>query len=96
MALIKPIGLSNQFALPNKIFEYAVCGVPVLASNLVNMQSYVGKHKLGMCVNDYSLSEQINAIKLLLKMNRHKLQERAVKYLSWDVQEKEFLEVIYN
>ena len=60
------------------------------------MKSYVEKYSLGKIADDNDVSQQISAIKMLFQYNRKKIASRASKYLSWDMQEKKFLEVIYN
>ena len=96
LAIIEPLGISNQFALPNKIFEYALCGVPVLASNLCNMKAYIKKFNLGKTAEADDTEQQINAIKILLHHNRKNIALQAAKHLSWEVQEEKFLKIIYN
>ena len=49
-AVIKDDALSYSYALPNKLFEYAVCGVPSLASSLPNLDLYVNKYNLELNV----------------------------------------------
>ena len=35
LSIIQPISKSYEHALPNKLFEYAVSGLPVICSNLI-------------------------------------------------------------
>jgi ubiquinone/menaquinone biosynthesis C-methylase UbiE len=47
LMLIEPVCRSYELTLPNKLFEYAVAGVPILASDLEVIGSIVGEGGLG-------------------------------------------------
>lgn len=51
LALIENLCLSYYYCLPNKLFEYAACGVPILASNFPEMQSVITQFDAGWAVN---------------------------------------------
>jgi len=52
LSLFEPISLSYKFALPNKMFEYIMAGVPSLVTNLPAMQEVVEKYKIGILINE--------------------------------------------
>ncbi|MFA6979409.1 MAG: glycosyltransferase [Ignavibacteriaceae bacterium] len=64
LALIENLSLSYYYALPNKMFEYIYCGLPVIASNLPQMKAVIEKYNVGLCVN----SEDSNEIKSVINM----------------------------
>lgn len=92
LALIENISISYYYALPNKLFEYIMAGVPVLASNLPQMMKIIDQYKVGAYINLENKSEIIDKLKILLS-NNELLKEyktnclRAKKDLNWD---KEF------
>jgi len=95
--LINPVSLSNKLALPNKLFEYALCGVPSLASSLPNLEYYIKKYHLGKTVNIESAKEIITVANSLLQyQHKEKLKQTAQKYCSWQSQEKHFIRFIQN
>jgi len=49
VCLVERVSLSDYFSLPNKLFEYAFAGVPVLASDFPDMQELVARFGLGTC-----------------------------------------------
>jgi glycosyltransferase involved in cell wall biosynthesis len=49
LCLIEDVSLSDRLCLPNKLFEYAFAGVPVLASRLPEISRVVGEYGLGIC-----------------------------------------------
>ncbi len=50
LCLIENVSLSDYFCLPNKLFEYAFAGIPVVASNFPEISRVVSEYGLGYCV----------------------------------------------
>ena len=91
VALIENISISYYYALPNKLFEYIMSGIPVLASKLPQMEKIINKYKVGECVDMNSKNEVIKVLNNLLN-NEMKLKEysenckNAAKELNWEVE----------
>lgn len=66
LCLIEPINKSKMYALPNKFFEYLSSGVPLLVSNIPELNYLVNKYQIGaICqkLNEHEIASQIkNAI----------------------------------
>ncbi len=52
VCLVEKVSLSDYYSLPNKLFEYAFAGLPVLASDFPDMQALVEQFGLGTCTAD--------------------------------------------
>ena len=50
VTLLEDTCLNHQFALPNKLFEYLMAGLPVLASDLTEIHRVVADHQVGVVV----------------------------------------------
>ena len=50
LSLIQPISKSYEHALPNKLFEYAIRGLPIICSDLPAMKDMILKHKVGIAI----------------------------------------------
>jgi len=48
LCLIEPISMSYEYALPNKLFEYVMAQIPVVASNLPAMHRMMQSYQLGV------------------------------------------------
>lgn len=91
ICLIENISVSYYHALPNKLFEYIMAGVPVISSALPQMKKIVEDYKVGSCVD---LEENIEIDTTINKMleNPNLLKEykencaKAAKELNWDVE----------
>ena len=91
-SLIKPVSKSYEQALPNKLFEYALAGIPVIASNLPEMDKIINKYQIGYTVAHDEINAQTQIIKKILnENNRLEIQKKAEQHLVWESQKKEFL-----
>ena len=61
LSVIQPISKSYENALPNKLFEYTVSGLPFICSNLSAMQEAVNDLKSGIAIQYNNGNEFINA-----------------------------------
>lgn len=50
ISIIKPVSYSYNLALPNKLFEYIMAGIPSLITELPAMQAILDKYKIGYSV----------------------------------------------
>lgn len=57
LCLIEDCCLSYRYSLPNKLFEYLCCGVPVLTSNLPDMSALLRDKGQGWVVDEGKLGE---------------------------------------
>lgn len=61
--LIEPISLSYRLALPNKMFEYIMAGLPQLASDLPAMRAVIDEYRIGVSIPvNFNVPEIINSI----------------------------------
>ncbi len=94
-SLIKPISKSYEQALPNKLFEYALAGIPIIASKLPEMEKIINKYQIGYTVDYDDLEAQIQVIKNILdENNRTEIQQIAEQHLVWESQEGLFLKIL--
>jgi len=96
VALINPNSLSNQLALPNKFFEYAVSGLPILVSSLPNIKKYILKYNLGWFIDHDDLQGQINIIKRLQNNTNKPPVAARDRSFYWESQENDFYNFIIN
>ena len=82
--LIEDVSLSDHYCMPNKLFEYAFAGVPVVASKLPDIDATVSHYELGATtdLNEESVREAMTAC---LMMGRGRSTEH-LHDLSWSTQ----------
>ena len=94
VALIENVCLSYFFCLPNKLFEYAMAGLPCIVSNGIEMQRVVEQADLGLVIDpddENSISSAIEQMVLTDASLYHKKARYMVKDFSWETQEQKLL-----
>jgi glycosyltransferase involved in cell wall biosynthesis len=96
----KPTSLNYKFSLPNKIFDYIRAGIPVLASNLVEVARIVNKYDVGIVIPDVDPNTIAAAIREFrdgtIDKNKLKINlKKASDDLNWEHDAK-VLETIYG
>ena len=57
---------TNYYAIPTKMFEYMMAGIPVIASNLPYETEIINKHHCGICVDPFSPKQIADAMNWIL------------------------------
>jgi glycosyltransferase involved in cell wall biosynthesis len=98
ISFIQDISLSDRYCLPNKLFEYISCGLPVICSNLPEMKMFVETNKVGVVANDNTEEGFKNALDLInskdLNFFKANTLATSTKY-SWLLQEEKLIQ-LYN
>lgn len=92
LCLVENVSLSDYYSLPNKLFEYAFAGVPVLASNFPDMAELIDKYGLGAVAENEVLSI-FQAVVSLQSAVRQRVKTDLTE-LGWDAQ-AEKLKALY-
>jgi glycosyltransferase involved in cell wall biosynthesis len=88
LTLIQPACRSYELSLPNKLFEYVLAGLPVLASDLPVMGAFVTDHRVGVVAKPDDPSDVAAKLAELMRPERNRelraaVAETAAK-LSWE------------
>jgi len=90
-SLDKANNINYQLSLPNKIFDYAYAGVPVLATDLKEVRKVLETYKFGRVVRSLQPSDLAVEINTFLKDSEARAEYRkntelVVKALNWQSQ----------
>jgi glycosyltransferase involved in cell wall biosynthesis len=93
-ALIEPISESYKLALPNKLFEYIMADIPVVASDLPAMKEVIERHGTGITASadedEKRLAERVVKMTEELEKYRNRCR-KAREQLNWEAQEERLL-----
>lgn len=92
LCLVQNVSLSDYFCLPNKLFEYAFAGLPVLASDFPDIRQVVEDYSLGRCVDLTSESLREGIRWFVDERGNVKKPDADIKALSWQEQERKLVE----
>lgn len=94
LSLIENTCLSYYYCMPNKLFEYAMVGLPVLVSNMKDMSNLVLQNNMGAVIDDFSPLGINRALDNFLNEDLDNIKMNAYKVAcenSWEIQEKKML-----
>lgn len=90
LCLIEPVSMSDRFSLPNKFFDYAFAGLPILYSDFPEMSQVAQNYGLGeKCEN--SADSFLSAV---FRLKGRRSARVSLAPLSWENQEKVICGVI--
>jgi len=99
LTLDKDTNLNYKFSLPNKLFDYMRAGIPIIASNLIEIATIIRKYELGFIADSHKPDELATIIKSALSYKEYeKLKQntkKAMEDLNWENEEK-VLEKVYG
>ncbi len=96
---IMPATLSYEIALPNKFFEAAFAGLPIISADLVEMKKLIEEYDLGVTYNALDEEECAAAIlhayknRYTIKPSKENIQALRNRF-SWETQEKFILSIL--
>jgi len=98
LTLDKDNNLNYRYSLPNKLFDYFACGLPVIASKLVEIEKIYHQFPFGILVNEVTVKSVADAIQLVDVDGANYKQwlvniKKASAVLCWENEEKIILEV---
>ena len=98
LTLDKDTNINYRYSLPNKLFDYLHAGVPVLASDLVEVKKIIHYYSVGDCIENHDpkhIADKLN--KLLadnLTLQEWKKNANVVaNSLNWEQEELKLIEV---
>lgn len=95
ISLIENTCLSYYYCMPNKLFEYAMAGIPVLVSNMKEMAALVEKNSMGAVIKEFTPEAINHAIDTLMAQDLTVLRANAHATASrhaWEAQESTMLQ----
>lgn len=91
VCLIEDICLSYRLSLPNKLFEYAMARIPVVASDIPEIRNLVATWRIGACIAVWDAASILRAVQQAEAMRDGQFLERAealARSVSWERQEE--------
>ncbi len=98
VSLEEDLGRNYRYALPNKLFDYIQCRVPVICSSLPEMSKIVRTYGIGVIVSEREPEKVAGMIRYVLKEHASgawsDALEKAAGELCWENESGEYLELL--
>lgn len=98
LSLDRDTNINYRFSLPNKLFDYIHAGIPVLASDLVEVRAIVEEFQVGEIVTSYEPKELAKQFQCMLNSNkREEWRENALnarEVLNYETESRELSNMI--
>ena len=98
ISLEEDLGLNYRYSLPNKLFDYIQCRVPVLCSALPEMSRIVDSYGIGISTAERDPEKLAGIIRYMLKERSGgawmEALHRAALELCWENESKVYLELL--
>lgn len=99
IAFVENTCLNEDFAMPNKLFEYLMVGLPVIVPPLKEMIAFNEKYRFGVSAKAETVKDVNQAIHEITSGNLSQMSNNAIRAAyenSWEVQEKKMIEAYRN
>ncbi|MEM1084366.1 MAG: glycosyltransferase [Verrucomicrobiota bacterium] len=94
IALYRNTNLNNYYCAPNKVYDYLMNGMPVIANDYPGLVSVLEENKVGACISDVGAAEIRSAIDRIVDERRAgNITDELRKKYCWEAQEKRYLEI---
>jgi len=98
LSLDKDTNINYRFSLPNKIFDYIYAGVPVLASALPEIQSFIDKYYVGVCIKSHDPQHIAEMMNFMLQSPDHTVwkanTKKAAEENSWEKEKEVWVDLL--
>jgi glycosyltransferase involved in cell wall biosynthesis len=102
LSLDKGYSLNYKLSLPNKLFDYIQAGIPVLATDLIEIRNIITRYKVGKIIpNPFNVAALVSSILELygspeLMIDMQKNASNAGQELCWENESKKLEDGFYN
>lgn len=101
LSLDKATNLNYEYSLPNKVFDYIQCQVPILTSNREVIANLVRKNNIGFVTDTHNPKKLAKIVNVIFSnQNQYDLYKENLKIASkkytWENEEKKLKEIYSN
>ena len=98
LSLDKATNPNYQLSLPNKLFDYTIAGVPVLASPLTEIKFFIEKYKVGLCIENHNAKHIADKMNFMLTSPDYNVWKAntqiAAQENNWENEKKVWVDMI--
>jgi glycosyltransferase involved in cell wall biosynthesis len=91
ITLDKDTNINYKYSLPNKVFDYIYCEIPILSSRVVEVASLVKRYNIGVVAKDHATQTLVACMRQLMEQPKDLFVpglEKAGKDLNWEKEKR--------
>jgi len=93
--------LNYEYSLPNKVFDYLQCQVPILCSNRIVVSDLIEKNDIGLVINTHDPIKLAAIVTSIFTDNKRYLKwktnlKKAAETYTWENESKKLIEIYKN
>ena len=100
ISLEEDLGLNYRYALPNKLFDYIQCRIPVLCSALPEMSRIVETYGIGISTGEKDPEILSGIVRYMLEESNEGAWKdalnRAAEQLCWENESQVYLDLLHE
>ena len=100
VSLDKPNNLNYLYSLPNKIFDYFKAGIPVISSDLIEINKIISEFNAGVLIENHQPKSILNALSHVLDDKNYetykKFASKVIDQLNWETESQVLLNCYNN
>lgn len=96
LSLEEDLGLSYKYSLPNKLFDYIQCKIPVVGTYLPEIAKIISEYEIGEIISSHNPKDLATSIQKVLDNGRNSYLpalNKASEELIWENQEEQLLQL---
>lgn len=96
LSLDKPNSPNYQFSLPNKLFDYIKCGLPVVVSEVIEVKKVVDEYQIGEIIKSHNPQSIASSVLKMIEVGKvayRKKLAKAAQENNWETEQKKLIEV---
>jgi glycosyltransferase involved in cell wall biosynthesis len=95
IALYKNTNLNNYYCAPNKVYDYLMSGMAVIANDYPGLRKVLEDERLGACVSEVTPASIAEAVERIVSEQRwNQITDEVRQRYSWEAQEGKLLAAV--
>jgi glycosyltransferase involved in cell wall biosynthesis len=95
IALYKNTNLNNYYCAPNKVYDYLMSGMAVIANDYPGLRKVLEVERLGACVSEVTPASMAEAVERIVSEQRwNQITDEVRQRYSWEAQEGKLLAAV--
>ncbi len=94
LAFYRNLNLNQYYCAPNKIYDYLICGLPVISNNYPGLLDVLEQNQIGVCISQITPNHLTDALTKIINNDLQKNITKEIKHkYNWTSQVSTYLDL---